>query len=182
MSLELLKTHYDFLLIPNPFTADIYEHLPTLYKYALECEHITEMGFRTGTSFTAFLLAQPKTLISYDIHFPNHAGDFFDKLKNKTEIHLVKSSTLETEIVPTDLLFIDTLHTYDQLRQELKLHGKKAQKYIILHDVETFGEVGEDKRRPGLKLAVDEFLFDNPDWQIKEWFTNNNGLGILHKV
>ena len=26
--------------------SDIHEHLPTLYKYASECDHVTEMGVR----------------------------------------------------------------------------------------------------------------------------------------
>jgi hypothetical protein len=30
--------------------------------------------------------------------------------------------------------FIDTLHTGEQLRQELRLHSSRVRKYIVLHD------------------------------------------------
>ena len=47
--------------------SDINEHLPTLKKYAEECEHITEMGVRWVVSTFAFMAGLPKKLISYDI-------------------------------------------------------------------------------------------------------------------
>lgn len=177
----LLKTHFDFIHIPNHYTVDICEHLDTLYEYAKKCAHITEMGFRNGTSFTAFLMGQPKKLITYDIVFPSGSYDYFDKMKGETEIHMLQCSTLDCLIEETDLLFIDTLHTYDQLHKELTLHGNMARKYIILHDTETFGYEGENKRKPGLWQAVNEFLHDNNQWSIKEHFKNNNGLTILER-
>ena len=33
--------------------SDINEHIPTLLKYAEECDHITEMGVRKGVSLWA---------------------------------------------------------------------------------------------------------------------------------
>lgn len=176
-----LKTHFDFLKQPSPYTIDILEHLDVLKQHASKCDHITEFGFRTGTSFTAFLMGEPKKLITYDITYPPEAKDFFDSIKGPTEIEMVQMSTVcpGLEIEETDLLFIDTLHTYDQLNLELRRHGNKAKKYIILHDTETFGHIGEDGKRPGLMGAVDEFIFDNPHWQIEEIFTHNNGLTIL---
>ena len=48
--------------------SDINEHLPTLKKYAKECEHITEMGVRWVVSTYALLMGKPKKLISYDIN------------------------------------------------------------------------------------------------------------------
>jgi len=178
----MLKTYFDFLKIPNVYSADIFEHLDTLYKYGTECAHITELGFRTGTSFTAFLLAQPKKLVTYDITFPPGCHEHFDKMRGNTEIHMHQESSLACTIEETDLLFIDTLHNYDQLKQELYLHGNKSMKYIICHDTEKFGDMGENGRKPGLMQALNEFMHDYPHWQIKEVFTNNNGLLILHRV
>ena len=48
--------------------SDINEHLPTLMKYASECEHITEMGVRNIVSTFALLMGEPKRMISYDIN------------------------------------------------------------------------------------------------------------------
>ena len=47
--------------------SDINEHLPTLKRYADECEHITEMGVRWVVSTYAFLMSKPKKLVSIDI-------------------------------------------------------------------------------------------------------------------
>ncbi len=85
---------------------------------------------------------------------------------------------LKVGIEETDLLFIDTWHVYEQLKEELRLHGSKARKYIVLHDTTTFGENGEGEGRRGLWPAVEEFLAVG-EFQIKERFQNNNGLTIL---
>src|SRR6478736_6697523 len=102
-------------------TPDICEHMDTLTELAKECDHITEMGFRHGASACAMLKAQPKKLISYDL------------VKGNTEVQLIQGNTLEVQIEETDMLFIDTLHTYDQLKEELRLHGNKAKKYLVFH-------------------------------------------------
>lgn len=47
--------------------SDINEHLPTLYKFAKECNHITEMGVRWVSSTWPLLLSNPEFMISYDI-------------------------------------------------------------------------------------------------------------------
>ena len=47
--------------------SDINQHMPTLKKYAEECDHITEMGVRWVVSTFAFLMGKPKKLVSIDI-------------------------------------------------------------------------------------------------------------------
>jgi hypothetical protein len=47
--------------------SDINEHLPTLLRYAQECDHITEMGVRWVVSTYAFVVASPKKIISIAI-------------------------------------------------------------------------------------------------------------------
>ena len=84
------------------------------------------------------------------------------------------ANTLDLEITPTDLLFIDTDHSYKQLSAELELHGNKSQKYIICHDTTTYG----DKLVP----AIFEFLNkNNGDWIMDKHFKHNNGLTILKR-
>jgi hypothetical protein len=80
-------------------------------------------------------------------------------------------------------LFIDTLHTYNQLKQELTLHGNKAQKYIAFHDTYTFGLRGEDNvDKKGLMTAIIEFMTENPHWKFKIHKTNNNGFTVLERT
>lgn len=165
--------------------SNINEHLPILKKYAEECYHVTEMGTEYGRSLFAFMIAKPKRLISYDAIPIEQYGmnrNYLKKLasENGTEYDFIEANTLELEIEQTDLLFIDTYHTYKQLKTELNLHANKSKKYIILHDTVTYGDKGEDGNE-GMNLAIDNFLNENSQWKIKESLTNNNGLLILEK-
>ena len=108
--------------------SDINEHLPVLKKYAEQCEHITEMGVRSVVSTFAFILAKPKKLISMDLFHPSQYGDDYrlDLISqyakdNSIDFSFKLQNTLECTIEPTDMLFIDTLHTYGQLKKELEL-------------------------------------------------------------
>ena len=166
--------------------SDINEHLPTLKRYAEECDTVVEMGVRAIVSTWAFLEANPKKLISIDIVNPSKHGKSIDEVYNlagqaNIEFEFRQESTLENEIEECDLLFIDTLHNFEQLDQELKRHGDMAQKYIIFHDTTTFGHRGETSPN-GLLPAIGAFLEDNPHWKVKEVFTNNNGLTIIERI
>lgn len=163
--------------------SDINENLHILYELAKECEHVTEMGVRYGVSTRAFLNTDVK-LISYDVVLDGKVNQLFHAAKaNGKDVQYIKANVLNIEIEPTDLLFIDTLHTYPQLKQELKLHGNKAKKYLAFHDTYTFGLTSEDlKDKKGLLTAIMEFLIENPQWKVKYHKTNNNGLTVLEKV
>lgn len=157
--------------------SDINQHMVTLFGLGKEVNHITEMGVRTGVSTRAWLnlaVNYEKTLVSYDIYLDITVAELFQKAKklNKNVTYNI-ANTLKIEIEPTDLLFIDTEHTYDQLIQELRLHGNKASKYIVMHDTVTF---------PELNFAVDEFLRENTHWKEKIKFYHNNGLTVLERT
>jgi len=103
------------------------------------------------------------------------------------------ADVLKTEIEETDLLFIDTWHAYDQLKQELKLHSNKVKKYICFHDTTSYEFVDESKGHEntwdgqssgkGIWPAIEEFLDENKDiWQLKERFKNNNGFTIIERI
>lgn len=164
--------------------SDINEHLPTLKKYAKECEHITEMGVRWVVSTYALLMGKPKKLISYDIN-PIDSVPIQQMVKGDTDFEFRVANTLDLEIEETDFLFIDTLHNYNQLKGELELHGNKARKYIAFHDTTSFEWIGESYEgkvdEKGLWPAIEEFLEVNPHWEVHERFTNNNGLTILKR-
>lgn len=177
-------------------SSDINEHLDTLYKYGKKCKHITEFGSRYGDSTIALLNSDPKVMISYDLF----KSDFINEIKSDN-YSFIKKDTLSISIDETDLLFIDTLHRYFQLYNELGLHSKKVKKYIILHDTETYGYSDEplyaahinvkmsDKiiitKKVGLKQAINDFLFETKEgnnWVIEEEFKNNNGLTVLARI
>lgn len=165
--------------------SDINEHLPTLKKYAEECEHITEMGVRWVVSTYALLMGKPKKMISYDINPIGWEGLKQLANENGTDFTFETADTRNLTIEETDLLFIDTWHVYDQLKVELELHADKAKKYIIFHDTTSFEYIGEtitgDTVYMGLWPAIEEFLEENSQWELHERYTNNNGLTILKR-
>jgi hypothetical protein len=166
--------------------SDINEHLPTLKRYTEECEHVTEMGVRWVVSTFAFMMGKPKKLISIDIDPVEKHGikteDLIELSKSvNVDFTFVVGDTTKIEIEETDFLFIDTLHTYNQLKKELELHANKSKKYIGFHDTTTFAQIGEYKE-VGLWPAIEEFLIANENWVISEKFENNNGLTILKRI
>ena len=162
--------------------SDINQNLHDLFEIAKECKTVVEMGVRTGVSTRAFLNTDVK-LISFDIVLNSEVQKLFDIAKQKgKDVQYIQDDVLKIEIEDTDMIFIDTLHTYDQLKKELKLHGNKVQKYIAFHDTHTFGlrgEGGSDNK--GLLSAIIEFIMENPHWKFYKYKTNNNGLTILKR-
>jgi hypothetical protein len=178
-------------------SSDINEHIPTIVEYATKCKHITEMGVRGIISTWAWLAGKPEKLIAYDIQNPNRWNSSLKDLEDTAaelgvdfKFHL--ANVLDIEIEETDLLFIDTWHSYKQLTAELKLHAPKVKKYICLHDTTSYATHDEDSYEIwgdewkaegiGLWKAVEEFLEINTEWKLHNRFTNNNGFTILKKI
>ena len=162
--------------------SDINEHLPVLRHYAGQCNHVTEFGVRGIVSTWALLAGRPRRMISYDINPPmGNINEVYEAAKGTTNFRFVQADVLVVEIEPTDLLFIDTFHSYRQLRQELALHAGKVNDYIIMHDTVSYGRKGEDGGE-GLRKAIDEFLLGHAGWRIIEEYENNNGLIVLERV
>lgn len=169
-----------FLQLCNT-SSDIVHHLPRLYWIARECSHITEFGTRTGVSTSAFLSAQPKKIICYDlVKMPE--VDTLIKISGNTEFIFKEENTLTAEIEPTDLLFIDSYHVYDQIKVELK-QAPKVKKYIAMHDTAICGTMGEDKiEGHGLGKAIGEFLQENEkEWEIQAIYFDSCGMIVLKR-
>lgn len=158
--------------------SDICEHCPTLFGLACQVEHITEFGTGQGNATTAFLAARPTNLVCYDHNVPDTVRQL--ETLSESRMQIVERDALQVEIDPTDLLFIDSLHTYPQLSAELG-HATKVRKWIVMHDTTTFGEHGERGER-GLWQAIDEFLAVHPEWRLKSRVHFNNGLTILERM
>lgn len=188
----LIERYYKACYKPS----DMHEHMPILRKYADRCDHVTEMGVRGIVSTYAFLMSKCRHLVSIDIVNPSVHGSNIEEVYSISkdigkDFKFIQADTLKIEIEPTDLLFIDTLHSYDQLKQELLLHANKARKFIIMHDTVTFGEFGHTIEDPanryahvrGLNFAIQEFLEANEnDWAYDKIYYNNNGLTVLKRI
>jgi cephalosporin hydroxylase len=186
-------------------SSDINEHLPTLFKYASECNHVTECGVRTAVSSYAFgsaLVGRENTyLIQVDPQtHPNIQAFQSQCVAEGLKSKFYQMSDLDCPLEETDLLFIDTWHIYGHLKRELARWHPYVRKYIIMHDTIVDGVVGEtircgwdavqqskesgipvDEIRKGLKPAIYEFLAEHPEWIVDSEYINNNGLTILRR-
>ncbi|MDP6466641.1 MAG: hypothetical protein QF918_02815, partial [Pirellulaceae bacterium] len=57
-------------------------------------------------------------------------------------------------IEPTDLLFIDTIHSAEQLSGELQRYAPNVSRFLIIRGTGNFAEISEDRRQPGLLVAL----------------------------
>jgi len=190
--------------------SDIHEHLPTLYKYSLECNSIFETGVRGCVSSWAFAYALINNNGTKKRYLLNDITDCSSNIKllydlcKKVGIDISTEwcSNLELQFNETfDLTFIDTWHVYGQLKRELAKFSRITNKYIIMHDTTVDEWLGENIRlglndedcslksgipieeiRKGLWPAISEFVLEHPEWIIHERLTNNNGLTILKKI
>jgi cephalosporin hydroxylase len=153
------------------------------------------MGVRWVSSTWPLIYSNPKKIISYDIVTNPNIIEVINLCNEySVDYSFHERDVLQLEIEPTELLFIDTLHTYNQLISELKIHSNKVSKYIVLHDTDFFGRVDESvyehasnliKENPttkqGLMTAVEDFLSTElgQSWEIFKIYKNNNGLTIL---
>lgn len=212
--MEIIKEHFQLLCAnqcPGKNSIDIMEHLPTLYKYAKECDSVFETGVRGCVSSWAFVLGLLDGLTRDTCRKKLFMNDI-DKCDVELLVFLCKKLNidvgyewknnlqLDMKNETYDITFIDTWHVYAQLKRELDKFSKITNKYIIMHDTTVDGVYGETIRlgwnavqqsamtgfpveeiNKGLWPAVVEFLEKNPEWQLKERFTNNNGLTVLEK-
>lgn len=158
--------------------SDIHHHLELLS--GLSRGFVIELGTRGGVSTTALLYGVERFgghVLSIDVvdcsktHYGNKHWTFLQADSRDTRARdAVRSimnvwSTVYTQ--PT-LLFIDTLHTYEHVREELDLWSTLNPKYIVVHDTESF---------PGVKGAIMEWIVNK---HYDCWFVApNNGIAIM---
>ncbi len=191
----LSKHYYEMIQVQG----DIQEHIDTLRFLGGSVNHITEFGIRSGVSTLSWFLGGANIVVGYDLKIlPS-----LNTIKNLTQkcnrqLILNEGDTAKVNIDPTDLLFIDSLHTGEHLRKELFRHHVKVRKYILLHDVESCGKPIPDNpfawsvyclgganldHKEGLRPVIDEFLMKtHGDWVINFEKLNNNGLMMLERV
>lgn len=171
-------------------SSDISAHLPFLEFLASreEVESVTEFGTRGCYSTSAFIAGCRGKVKSYDLHW-NTDIDYLYRLQEEGKLpckwFFEQGDTLKiAPIEPTDILFIDTLHTYKQVIGELNRHAKNVGQYIAFHDTSIYSQGTVSVDRPneaGILKAVDEFLVNNPQWKEVYRVEYNHGLLVLEK-
>lgn len=180
-NMSIIRQRFD---ISKNTPSDINEHMDTLLRYGNECQTIAEFGIRSVVSSYAFALSRPKRLLCLDIETNSNIDRFKAECEmDGVNMEFVLGNTLEYELDDDfDLIFIDTLHNYEQLKAEIQRHHHRAQKYMIFHDTVSFGNKDEFGDGPGLLPAINEFLGQNTGWVIHEIYLNNNGLTVLKRI
>lgn len=196
-----IKEKYD---LARTTPSDINEHVPVLFLYGLQCDHITEMGVCTVVSTWGLLAARPPKMVSYDIiRHPNVTEAEILARTEGIDYKFVLADVLRVDIEETDLLFIDTFHHALQIKRELARHAGKVRKYIIFHDTELYGNTNESMHHTareanekngvdvseydlynfqGIMPEIKKFVTSNPEWSFEKVLTNNNGLTIIKRT
>lgn len=172
-------------------------HLPRLRALAEGLELAVEFGVKRGASSSALLLGADH-VVSYDIASTPEARELKRVAGDRWEYWIEDSR--RADVPECDLLFVDSLHTFEQCRDELAVHGNKASKFLVFHDTQTFGTVGaegESGRQKwtyaagkgsvpldclGIRHAVDLFQIDNPQWRIAAAYPDSHGLLVLARA
>jgi hypothetical protein len=154
--------------------SDIQLHLPRLRREARGT--VLELGVRGGNSTVALLAGLEErggTLWSVDIDpasaavFAGHAQWRFILADSRDESAVVGAGVPDE----LDVLFVDTDHTYEQVRDELAIWGDKVVDggLILFHDTDTF---------PAIRPAISEWCGRR---RVPfELVGGSNGLGIAY--
>lgn len=160
--------------------SDIQYNLPILNYFAKQCRHITEMGVRAMVSTWALLdgVQSGGTVVGIDIVDPKQYGVDVNEVvmgcgNDGILFKFIQEDTLKMEIAPTDMLFIDTIHTKEQLSKELELHGDKVRKFIAFHDTVSCPELLE---------VINQFVQKNKNWVLAFQGVLSSGLVVIQKI
>ena len=142
----------------------------------------TELGVNQGATLAAAMLKNPSKVRGYDITLSwyNKAKHLFEAYaaEHNIDFKVFEADTHKITIEPTDVLYIDTVHKYDHLKKELALHGNKALKKIIFHDMYHI----KTGKETGLQKAVLEFVASNKGWQVVTTCRTSVGYMTIHRV
>ena len=137
-----LRDYYNKLVemkdsVPKPISNVEYHNVIT--NLMKECNSYTEFGMCQGPTIAAAMFCHPQKVRGYDITFEwfGLAKNFFEDYakENHIDFKVFKTDSATCSVIEdTDMLHIDSKHTYKHAIAELKKHAKKVNKYILLHD------------------------------------------------
>ena len=172
-------------------------HLPRLAALASGCALAVEFGVKRAGSSAALLMGADY-VISYDIVPTHEARKLQASCPRRWEYRIGDSRI--APLHPCDLLFIDSLHTYEQMRAELTRHADSVDRYLVCHDTVTFGSIGADGETGrhrwapssvgeavpvealGIRPAIDELMIRDRSWHIAAHYPESHGLLVLERV
>lgn len=171
-------------------------HLPRLRALATGCGLVVEFGVKKAASSSALLLGAER-VVSYDIVPTREAERLAAAMPHRWTYRIGDSRT--APVVGCDLLFVDSLHTYEQCHAELLRHANAVERWLVFHDSITFGSIGAagesgqhrwiympgqavPREALGIRPAIDELMMRDPSWRIHAHYTNSHGLLVLERA
>lgn len=114
-------------------------------------ESYAELGVNQGATLACALLAGFERVVGVDIALAPFlpAEGLFRAYVDRLGKHLIvreRDSRLPLSL-SVDFLLIDSRHTVDHLRDELRVHGPHVRRFILLHDTLTFPYLGVEAGR-----------------------------------
>ncbi len=148
-----------------------HEYQKILHQFVLNAnvKTVLELGVCTGISTRAILeaLGDEGQMWSIDLQsFRQHPQIQSDYSEWSLTICDDLKVGWDREV---DLIFVDTLHRYDQALAELRKFSPFARHWIFLHDT---------KSNPEVLSAIEEFLRTDDHWMFGEW-AHHHGLAVL---
>jgi len=174
-----ISEHSELMAWAKSNPRDLDKHLDKIAEYAAKCDHVTEVTHRRES--TVALLAARKKVCSYQSEHDPLIGRLIDIFPTKLDAKLVKIDSPPQLVEETELLFLDTVGTYDRLKVELFLYTPKVSRYIIIHDTQVYAEKGEYGGSRGLLPALREFMREQPEWSVIYHTTEQYGLTVIGK-
>lgn len=160
---------------------DLDQHMPYLRTLAAMCQTVTEISKRRE-SLIAFSAGRPNRLISYNTEAADPmVRQILDLSKEESSVITVENRTSDDidSIDSTDLLFIDSKHTYPQLKKELEKYMERVNRFAVFHDTHAYATKSEDGSEGGLLTAIREWVESHPQSFIYHHTKDQYGLTII---
>lgn len=148
------------------------------YANKEEINHVVECGVFQGASTAAFMNANIQRLDSYDIDLSLVHRPLFNRIKENIEWSIERKNSLKDLVPECDFLFLDTMHTYEHVIQEINFQGGQARKYIAVHDTNYPPPRKNPKKL--VRDAVEEYAAEN-NLEIAVDFRDHTGIMILSR-
>lgn len=170
---------------------NINEHLPLLYMLSQDSKGVVELGVERGISTSAIMAGQAdricRGLEAYytGVDINPSCGAEINRLANICRPNLFPVNWIEGQsttagIPQADFLLIDSKHSEEVIREELKEHLPKIRKYVAMHDTVSFGEIGEIPGTRGILYGID--ALNTPEWLKVYDSPRNHGMAVYRRV
>lgn len=159
-----------------------------MLKYASRVKHVSIIGCGSGLSLLTAIAAKPEKICLYN-NVNQDVAQFQDICNSEGiefQFQVMDSLAFPSVIQPTDLLYLDTIHEGHIKSSELRLHGDKVSRYILIpntytnaHDPQSGTTLPNNIQPCGLIHGINTFINESPSWHIWEHLYYEPGLTVL---